>query len=135
MIYVRRIMVACLASGLLVGSSLLTVQTAGAATETASTIAVKIARAGLGCEDLKATSDKILYSGKRWTCTVKGLRTNIEFYTTANLKKAGKYLCSAGIDYPLVTDARFWTVTTGDSDVDIAVAKALGVKIKKACKF
>lgn len=125
-----------LISGLLMVTLLSSASAASAAPgETASTLSTKLAKAGLGCKDLKASKEKILYSGKRWTCTVKGLPTNIEFYSTANLKKAGKYLCDAGVDYPLVTDGKTWTVTTGNSAVDASVAKALKVSIKKACKF
>ena len=105
-----------------------------AAPETAVTLAAKLSKAGLGCKDLKATSAKILYGGKRWTCTIKGIKTNVEFYTAANLKKAGAYLCSSGVDLPLVTDGKSWTIYTGDSAVDSAVAKALKGSIKKACK-
>ncbi len=123
-------------SGLLIGLVLGTAQIAGATgPATAVTLSAKLSKAGLGCKDLKATKDKVLYSGKRWTCTVKGLQTNIEFYTSSNLKKAGKYLCDSGVDYPLVTDGKSWTISTGDFSVDKAVAKALGVKIIKACRL
>ena len=59
-------------------SSEFAVLPASGATLSAATIAQKISKAGLGCKDLKSIKVKILYGGKRWTCTVKGKKTNLE---------------------------------------------------------
>jgi hypothetical protein len=106
-----------------------------AASPDASSVAKSLSKAGLGCKDLKATNAKILYGGKRWTCTIKGVKTNLESYSSSNLKKVGKYMCDSGFDISTVTDGKSWVIASGNAAVDKSIAKALKFSVKKTCKY
>lgn len=106
-----------------------------AANPDATTLAKSISKAGLGCKDLKATNAKILFGGKRWTCTIKGVKTNLESYTASNLKKVGKYMCDSGFDMSTVTDGKSWIISSGNAGIDKSIAQALKFSVKKTCKY
>jgi hypothetical protein len=106
-----------------------------AASVDASSISKSLSKAGLGCKDLKATNAKILYSGKRWTCTIQGMKTNLESYSTVNLQKAGRYLCDSGFDISTVTDGKTWVIVSGSANIDKSIANALKFSVKKTCKY
>ena len=106
-----------------------------ASSPNASSVAKSLSKAGLGCKDLKATNAKILYGGKRWTCTIKGVKTNLESYSSSNLKKVGKYMCDSGFDISTVTDGKSWVIASGNASLDKSIAKALKFSVKKTCKY
>jgi hypothetical protein len=114
---------------------LLSANLASASSPTAASLAQTLSKAGLGCNDLKASTAVVLYGGKRWTCKVKGVKTNLELYTAANMKKAGQYLCKSGFDMATVTNSQGWVITSGNASIDSALAKALTFSIKKTCKY
>jgi hypothetical protein len=122
-------------AALVAASCLLPGATVQAASPDATTLSKALSKAGLGCKDLKATNAKILYGGKRWTCTIKGVKTNLESYTSSNLKKVGKYMCDSGFDISTVTDGKSWVIASGNASLDKSIAKALKFSVKKTCKY
>ena len=103
------------------------------AADSITQLAVKIKKAGIGCNDAKVTKDKILYSGKRLTCTVNGKKLNIESYTSKNFKKANKYVCDMGITMPSVANGNTWMISYDSDETGQAIATALKAKIMSFC--
>lgn len=103
------------------------------AADSITQIAAKIQKAGLGCKDAKVTGDKILYSGKRLTCTVRGEKLDIESYTRKNFKLANKYVCKMGFLAPAVSDGQTWMISFDMDSTGLAIAKALKSRVLKLC--
>lgn len=119
--------------GILLGFTLLSTAPQAQAADSITQLAAKIKKAGIGCTDAKVTKDKILYSGKRLTCTVNGEKLNIESYTAKNFKAANKYVCDMGITIPTVSDGKTWMIAFEADETGQAIATALKAKIMSFC--
>jgi len=102
-------------------------------TETIGQLAQKIQKSGLGCKDAKVSKAKILYSGKRISCTVNGEQVNIESYTPKNFKLATKYICDSGFSYTAVSDSKTWIVSADSRATNQKIAKVLKSRIVNFC--
>ncbi|MCX6444586.1 MAG: hypothetical protein NTY85_03520 [Actinobacteria bacterium] len=118
---------------IVLGFTLLSAAPQAQAADSITQLAAKIKKAGIGCNDAKVTKDKILYSGKRVTCTVNGEKLNIESYTAKNFKAANKYVCDMGITIPTVSDGKTWMISFDTDETGQAIATALKAKIMTFC--